>query len=534
VRRPSWLLVFVAAFCLYALTTAQRPQGYEPETSAVAEGLIRTGDFVVLPDTVLKGVAQPSGIRSDNGKQIGRAGLPSVLVKVPFYAAGRAIDSVAGGQTWQVRMFWFALPAVAALGAVFFFLAAFKLTGSSGWALALTGMFAAGSLSWAYSKAGMETVLTTGALLTFAAVLHAQAGSSWKPWVAAGFGAGMVIADKPYGLLAIAAMLALLVKPWREASPAERRRYLLALAVPLVLWAAAMAGYNLTRTGSMLDTGRNEPGFTLAFPFNAAGFLVSPGKGLVWYSPLVIIGLLGLWRLWPRREAKAILAAIAAAVLVASVLPFWSDETWGPRYIAWVAWLPLLAIPWARVSKRLVVAVAVVAVSIQIVSVIAPAAWIVNATEDLTGEPIFQRTPGERLSTPFGRDPIRWIPELSPLVLQTKLVASKASVAVGGPPVTTLYRPYEGPRKEVRLDAAKMEQYGFATVNFWWAQPGAGAFAWAALLLALCGGSAVVLLARSVRRPPAEARPSRFRSRFSRSRPPAPEPDPAHGSRPAS
>ena len=48
------LLVFVAAFALYALSTSQNLEGYEPETAAVTEGFVKTGDFVLIPTSPLK------------------------------------------------------------------------------------------------------------------------------------------------------------------------------------------------------------------------------------------------------------------------------------------------------------------------------------------------------------------------------------------------------------------------------------------------------------------------------------------------
>ena len=274
--------------------------------------------------------------------------------------------------------------------------------------------------------------------------------------------------------------------------------------------------YNWTRTGGALDTGRSEPGFTLAAPFNFLGFFISPGKGLIFYSPLVVLGILGLWPLWREqpRIAKSIVGAVVGGTLVVATLPFWSDESWGPRYMVWTGLAAALAYslvghvrsetpgcwarslrwrlrssssPWSRLPQTLVV-----------------------ATRDLTGQPIFHRTPAKPLVTPFGRDPIRWIPELSPLLFQAKLVLSKVSTTVGGPPITTVYAPYEGPVNKVKLDAAKRAEYGFGGPDFSWHQGGTGIFGAVALLLAAGAGAAALLLrvARATGSPEAERAPA--------------------------
>ncbi len=356
---PPWkvaVLVFVAAFCLYGLTLSQELQGYEPETTAVAEGFARTGDFIILSESPLRDVANAEGFPGKDGKLIGRAGLPKSLIKIAFYLAGWGLDELGSGgeqYTWRKRVLWFALPAVTALAVAFFFLVVWRLRRSIAWAVSLAAIVAAGSVAWPYSKTGQETVLMMSLTLTLAAVLYAQESRSWRPWAAAGFGAGLVLADKPYGIVALAAILALLIKPLREADKETRGRYLLAFALPCLAWAAMFCFYNWTRTGGALDTGRSEPGFTLAAPFNFLGFFISPGKGLIFYSPLVVLGILGLWPLWREqpRMAKSIVGAVVGGTLVVATLPFWSDESWGPRYIVWIAWLLLLPIPWWATSS---------------------------------------------------------------------------------------------------------------------------------------------------------------------------------------
>jgi hypothetical protein len=509
------LLVFVAAFCLYALTTSQQFQGYEPETNAAAEALVLTGDVFIEPESPL-GVVGSRGVPGEDGKLIPRAGLPSVLEKVPFYAAGKLAGDLVSNDAaydWRRGALMFADPFAAAAGAAFFFLVVWRLQRSMPWAISMAGIFTAASLAWPYSKAGMETVLMMGAILMLAAVLYAQDSGSWRPWAAAGFGAGLVLADKPYGILAVMAILALLVQPWCRADRKKRWHFLIALLVPLLAWAVAFGAFNLARTGGVLDTGRSDPALTLAAPLNALGFMVSPGKSLLLYSPVVILGLLGLRPMWREhpRVARAIVGAFLGGLVVVAVLKFWSDETWGPRYIVWVAWLLLLPVPyWVTSLRRLriLAVVAVIAVGVQLLAVVAPPWALTLATRDLTTQPIFQRQPPWPLVTPFGRDPIRWIPELSPLLFQTKLVASFVSVKLGGPAITTTYAPYEGPKARVTLDADTLSRYDFARPPLWWLQPQTGERRFGALLFVVAGAFSVAILFRvgraSRRSPPAE------------------------------
>ncbi len=396
--REPWqvaLLVFVAAFCLYGFTASQQPQGYEAETSAAAEGFLLTGDFAIDPESPLRDARSGSGgWTGQDGKLIPRAGLPSVLEKVPFYAVGKVADDLTSGDeesyAYRNDALAFALPFAAAAAAAFFFLVVWRMRRSMAWAITMAGIFTFASLAWPYSKIGMETVLMMGGVLTLAAVLYAQDGMSWRPWAAAGFGTGLVLADKPYGIVVVLAILALLIEPWRKADRATRLRFLVAFGLPLLAWGVGFALFNLTRTGGILDTGRNEFEATLAAPLNAIGFLVSPGKGLLLYSPVVIIGLLGLPPLWRanRRLTLALVGAFIAGLLTVAGLRFWSDETWGPRYIVWISWLLLLPVPyWVTSLKRakLLGAVTIVAVFVQLLAVVSPPSALVLATRDLTG-----------------------------------------------------------------------------------------------------------------------------------------------------
>ena len=77
------------------------------------------------------------------------------------------------------------------------------------------------------------------------------------------------------------------------------------------------------------------------------GLLISPGKGLIFFSPLVIVGLLG-WPLFLRRHrllaASAALAVAAAALGHARMHEWAGDQAWGPRYMVPVAALFIIPV----------------------------------------------------------------------------------------------------------------------------------------------------------------------------------------------
>ena len=105
--------------------------------------------------------------------------------------------------------------------------------------------------------------------------------------------------------------------------------------------------------------------------------------------------------------------------------------------------------------------------------------------------------------------PIRWIPELSPLVFQTKLVTSYVPVKLGGPAITATYAPYEGPNSRVTLDSDTLERYNYARPPIWWLQAETGKRRFAAILFVVVGLMCTAILFQRWRssRVPAYAAP---------------------------
>jgi hypothetical protein len=78
--------------------------------------------------------------------------------------------------------------------------------------------------------------------------------------------------------------------------------------------------------------------------WGAAGLLFSPSRGLVIYSPIVLVALLSLRRAWNEGARGLLLwcwiAAIAQFALYSGYSVWWGGYTYGPRYL--IDLLPLL------------------------------------------------------------------------------------------------------------------------------------------------------------------------------------------------
>jgi hypothetical protein len=261
--RALTVTVFVCAFATYVVTAPPVLSGYEPETAAVTEGLVRTGEFRMIETSPM---AAGGGIRAGDGDLVGRVGLPQPLLEAPFYLLGWGLDEVAGGSRTHWYRSWTVLfynPFVMAFVAALIFLVMVRVRGSTAWALVVAGLFSLASIAWPYARIGLDATVTLGFAIAFLGAVLARESDRLSPWWLAGFGGGLAIAAKPYTLPAVAA-IALLLWPRLRASPGERARRLVALIPPVLAWMAAMASYNWARLGSALDAGNAEYELTLA------------------------------------------------------------------------------------------------------------------------------------------------------------------------------------------------------------------------------------------------------------------------------
>ena len=503
------LLVFLMAFGFYAATT-QQLTGYEPETAAVTEGLVLEGHLRDVENAAIPSLR--ADIPGEGGHRYGRAGLLQPLLEAPFYAAGHVVDRSFGwvdDLPFRLVFLWFYNPLVAALAAVALFALVYLTRSSIGWAAAIAALFVFASIAWPYAKIGMETTFMFALLAAFALAAWARRNPSSLPWALTGFATGATAATKPYAAIMILPIAILLWPAFVALSRDRRLRLGLAACLPVLAWGLAIAWYNWYRFGSIVEFGYEESSLSLGMPLNALGLLFSPGKGLILYSPLVILGVLGLPRLWrsDRSLAAALIVAFAVLTCVGGASTYWGDEVWGPRYLVPAAWAPLVPIAWwvdSRNRRRVLVGFAVVAIAVQFVGASTQYARYVPIVQRLTGVPVYGSRVGldaERI--PYGNDPTRWVPQLSALLIQTEsLISSQVISRLGGEGLKVTYSPFEGRSRTVNLSDPSLRP----ELDYWWNNPfstrGARLAALLMLLAALASGLAlyVVSSGRSPRR----------------------------------
>ena len=179
-------------------------------------------------------------------------------------------------------------------------------------------------------------------------------------WLAfSGFMAGLALSSRlATGVMLIAPGLWLLWMAWGWSRHRWRDGLLACIAwgVPVAIWLAGIAWYNWVRFGNVTETGYGEEWRQMTTPFatGLAGLLVSPGKGLLWYNPPLLLALGGVvW--FARRRGDltlVIVGMLAGALLLYSRYYVWyGGGVWGTRFL--VPLIPLLLLPAGSVVERI-------------------------------------------------------------------------------------------------------------------------------------------------------------------------------------
>ncbi len=128
----------------------------------------------------------------------------------------------------------------------------------------------------------------------------------------------------------------------------------LAFAAPVVLVGLALMGFNLSRYGDPLNTGYlPTETFSANWLQGILGQLVSPGRGLLLYSPVFLLSLAGLRPFARRHRAEA---GLALSIILIHLLLYgkwfmWHGGfAWGPRFL--VPTLPFWALLLAPVIEQ--------------------------------------------------------------------------------------------------------------------------------------------------------------------------------------
>ena len=250
--------------------------------------------------------------------------------------------------------------------------------------LMLTLLFGLGTAIWPDAQSALEQTPVDLFLLigVVGIVLFVRGGyMRRRRLLLAGAGAGLALFTRYDAGIYLPVLIGyvLVVRAWRRewrAAGKDLAAYALG-ALPFLLF---VGWWDYARFGSPFLTGLSQQTFGLVFFSGLAGLLFSPGKGLVWYVPLLFLlpwAVPAFWRRLPNVAALFALIVSVTILFYANVLFWHGDPSWGPRYL--YTTLPYLVLPLGEVLRRwsrlrfsmraVVVAVVAVSVLVQVAAV---------------------------------------------------------------------------------------------------------------------------------------------------------------------
>jgi hypothetical protein len=320
---------------------------------AVTESLVRRGDYDI---NQLLWMGQQQGTYGLDGELYCRKGIAASLLSLPLAWLGLVVPFWGMVQTTLLFN-----AAVTALTGALVYLYVNRLGHSASTSLVLSLVFGLATLAWPYAKYFFSDPLASLSLFAAAYFLLRYRDSrkaSDTFW--AGTSLGMAVATRfaniitlpLFGLLLLAYMVT------RDKGQGIRDKPLppvLAFALPLALTALLLGGYNYARYGDVLQTGY-LPQETFSTPWleGISGLLISPGRGLFLYTPVLLVSLLAIPAFVKRHRLEAALALLVSAshVLLYGRWFFWhAGYAWGPRFLVPV--VPFAVILMAPLLEKL-------------------------------------------------------------------------------------------------------------------------------------------------------------------------------------
>lgn len=391
-RGEPWLL-FALMFLVYAATSPGHLVTDSAVRFGVAEQLLATGWVAVPADFAQATAAAP------DGRHYVIWGMGQSLCFVPFVLAGKALAGLGLGSADVLGEFLASItlfPLFGALAVLLVYGIVRDATHDARAARWVALLFGLATMHWQHTVNTMEeSQVATAGLLALFAMQRAWQTDRWR-WrlvvlvamgVAISFRYSAVVICAPLGIVGFLIDLAR-----RDAGARLNRcgQWLLAGLVGLAPLLVALGWFNYARFNDAFETGyaiayANGYGgrgmFATPLWTGLNGMLLSPGKSVFVYNPILLLAVIG-WPLLLRKHAGlawVVLTTFAAMLLFHARFTVWAgDLTWGPRYLASVLGFAMLGLvplvprssaPPRRFAFGALLIVAGVSVVIQLASV---------------------------------------------------------------------------------------------------------------------------------------------------------------------
>lgn len=337
-RRPlPWPDVAIVVFsALMIVYLANGKTLYAPDTIPsryLPFSILREGNFYLDTFPFLYATETPSYVRHVNGHYVSDYPVGAPLLALPVYLPS-ALGAVNAEGSFPVSLEKLAAAVIVAASAVVL-LALLRRLVDGTWALVITAVYALASSSLSVSSQALWQHGASQFALVWA--LYCFVRARRERWWAglSGLPLAMSIVIRPTDAVLVAPLAFYLVV--RHPRSAAVAGLFALLPVGFHVW------YNITYFGDALRTQLPLPftgttHWTTPLGEGLSGLLLSPGRGLIVYSPVFLFSSVGLIWAW-RRGGDGLLRAVGTGTILSVLLyakwfMWMGGGTYGPRYLA--------------------------------------------------------------------------------------------------------------------------------------------------------------------------------------------------------
>jgi hypothetical protein len=344
------LCLFALLFSIYLVTfSGVYHSSDEMSMLAATDSLARRGAWDI---ELLRWMGEQQGSFGPDGHLYSRKGIGTTLAALPFYWLAAQVERIGNVQAAMLTNC-----VVTALTGVLVYLLLRRLNYGQGVSLGTALAFGLATMAWPYARyLFSESLAGLGLLLSFYSLVRYRDQGDLVSPLLAGAGLGMALLARlnnaivaPFlGLLLLGYLYRREGRNWRE-----WLGRLVLFGLPVLIALIVIGWYNWLRFGSPLTTGYlPEERFATPFLEGFYGLTLSPGKGLLWYNPILFAALIAWPALFRQHRAEGLLVAAAVLSNVAFYAPWflwWAGHAWGPRFMVTI--LPFAILPLAPVLQ---------------------------------------------------------------------------------------------------------------------------------------------------------------------------------------
>lgn len=349
-NRAVVFYLFIGISCVYFLTSALN------NIDITDQSQVRFATTLSIVEDSDLSLPNGMGVKGRNGKDYSWYGIGQPVLAIPFYVIGKSV----GGQEGAKLMVSLLNLLAVSLSCVIVFLFIVNLGYSSKAALTVSIFYAFGTFAWPQSKHPFDHPVEMLFVLLSVFYIHGYIKTGLLRYLLlSSFALGFAFLTRMPAVLALFPVVLYLFFGLKKGRYAFKQCvcFFTALApfVAIQLW------YNYARFGSIFETGITLMAERAGIDFFAGtqfidgirGFLISPGKGFFFYSPITILFLVSIRNFYKRNKGVALcfLGISLSYLIFLSRNIYWhGDWSWGPRYLFVIT--PLLMIPIADLVEK--------------------------------------------------------------------------------------------------------------------------------------------------------------------------------------